>query len=77
MSDRLTQCVSAILGGVAFLLSTGPGNATDRTVGGDLAIDAKSFQGITKMTRVLLCKERILVAITRQSFQRMPKRSSN
>jgi hypothetical protein len=44
--------LSAILCGVAFLLSTGPGNATDSTVQGDLHINAESFRCITKMTRV-------------------------
>ena len=43
-STRLKERVSAILCGVAFLLSTGLGNATD--------IDAKSFRCIKKMTPV-------------------------
>jgi hypothetical protein len=38
------ECVSALLCGVALLLSAGPGDATD--------IDAKSFRCITKMTPV-------------------------
>jgi hypothetical protein len=38
------QRVSAIMCGVALLLSAGPGNGTD--------IDANSFRGITKMTLV-------------------------
>jgi hypothetical protein len=49
----ITGAVSAIVcSAVALLLSTGPGNATDRTVEGDLRIDATSFRCITKMTPV-------------------------
>ena len=50
--SALKAGVSTILCGVAFLLSTGPGNATESTVEGDLHIDAKSFRCITKMTPV-------------------------
>ena len=46
------QRISAILCGVAFLLSTGSGNTADSTVKDDLHIDAKSFRCITKMTPV-------------------------
>src|SRR5207247_8842629 len=52
MSTRLREGISAVLCGVAFLLSTGLGNATESTVEGDLPIDAKSFRCITKMTQV-------------------------
>jgi len=48
----LITATAATLCGVALLLSTGHGNATDRAVDGDLQIDAKSFRCITKMTRV-------------------------
>jgi len=44
--------VTAILCGVAFLLSATLGYAADSAAGGDLRIDAKSFRCITKMTRV-------------------------
>jgi hypothetical protein len=52
-SVLITGAVAAIVcSAVALLLSTGPGNATDRTVEGDLRIDATSFRCITKMTPV-------------------------
>ncbi len=44
--------VTAVLCGVAFLLSATLGYAADSAAGGDLRIDAKSFRCITKMTRV-------------------------
>ncbi len=51
-SKVVITAAAAILCGVVLLLPAGRGNATNRTVGKDLQIDAKSFRCITKMTRV-------------------------
>src|SRR5215510_3368003 len=48
----LYAAAGAILCGVALFLSTGHGDAQDRSAGGGSPIDAKSFRCITKMTRV-------------------------
>jgi len=48
----LYAAAGAILCGVALFLSTGHGDAADRSADGGSAIDAKSFRCITKMTRV-------------------------
>jgi hypothetical protein len=51
-SARFKEALSALLCGVAVLLTTVPAKATDTTAEDDLHIDATSFRCITNMTRV-------------------------